>query len=73
MKVPFTVSIEKEDFDVLKRMCEVMGITQSKLMESAIRGYVLAAKGSGILKRKKATGADLVRFFAAGSVQDPLN
>jgi hypothetical protein len=71
MKTPFTISIEEDDAKAIKAMCEILGITVSKLFEDAVRGYVLAAKSSGILKKKKATPMDLVRLFGKGCTMDP--
>lgn len=71
MKKSMTISIEEDDERVLKRMCEVMGITVSKLVEDALRGYLIAAKTSGLLHKKKATAADLLRFLGKGCTLDP--
>lgn len=73
MKVQLSLSVEQEDAEALKRMCEIMGISVSKLMESAVKGYVLTAKASGLFKRKKVCGADLIRLFGTGVLQDPIN
>lgn len=70
MKKQLSISIEEEDERVLKQMCEIMGITVSKLVSDACRGYVVAAKVSGLLNKKKATAADLLRLFGKGLVKD---
>ena len=67
MKVGWSISIEEEDARTLDKMCEIMGISRTKLMESTIKGFVVTAKASGILKRKKANPIDMVKFFAAGT------
>lgn len=67
MKVPIAISVEQADAEVLKQLCAIMGIQMSKLFESTVRGYVLTAKASGILKKKKANPMDLVKLFAAGT------
>lgn len=66
MKIPWTVSVEREDAEIIDRMCEIMGISRSKLIQSAIRGYVIAAKTSGILKKHKAGPWDLIKYMQAG-------
>jgi len=70
MKIGFTISVEQEDAETLDRMCDIMGITRSKLFESTVKGYVATAKVSGILKKKKAGPWDLVRFMTAGVKQE---
>lgn len=70
MKMALSISVEEEDAETLRKMCDIMGITISKLFESTVRGYVVTAKTSGLLRKQKATAADLVRFFAKGAMQD---
>ena len=65
-KYPLTLSVDREDYEVIKKMCEVMGITQAKLFESTIKGFVFTAKASGLLLQDKAKAQDLLNFFTKG-------
>lgn len=72
MKVPLTISIEADDHRDLKLLAELMGMTMSKLFEDTIRGYVVTARATGVLNRKKMSKLDMVRFFSEGAKLNPL-
>jgi hypothetical protein len=65
------VRITETDMADLERLCAAMGITKAKLVHEAISGYLAAGRQSGILKRKKASVADLMAMFAAGMKLNP--
>lgn len=75
MRKPLTIAVDEEDEKVLRELCEVMGISMSQLFRDTVRGFVITAKATGILrkaKQGKISMLDKVKFMAKGMQQDPL-
>lgn len=73
MKTVMSISIEEELKKEAERMCAIMGISVSKMVCDALKGFVVAGKAAGLFKKSKANTADLVRLFGQGARLDPMN
>lgn len=71
MKKILSISIEEEDERELKQLCAILGIPVSQLFQEAARGYVKAAKMSGLFEKKTASKLALIKLFAKGAMLDP--
>jgi len=73
MKIITSVTIDEDVKRDAERMCEIMGISVSKMVNDALKGFVIAGKAAGIFKKSKANTADLVRVFGKGISLDPMS
>lgn len=63
--------MDRDTLRDLRIMCRIMGITMSKLLDEAAKGYVIAGRKAGIFGKKKASALDLMRLFEEGKKLDP--
>lgn len=66
MKVPLTISVEKEEMDILKDFCAKARVPVSLLFEGYISGVVQAVKIKGLHKKEKIGKLDFFRLMAGG-------
>jgi hypothetical protein len=70
MKTAMTLSIEKEDYDLLKGFCEQTGLTTTKLYETYTRSLVNTIKATGWTRSKRLSKIDVVRLLGKGLMQE---
>lgn len=63
MKVPLSISIDEDDMKALKLLSEKTGLSVSSFFELHTKGFVRAAKLSGILGKKEPSKLDVLRFL----------
>jgi hypothetical protein len=71
MKISTTISLEKDDIDVLRDFCAKTGFPMSKLFQDYVSVMVKTIKLVGADRRVKVTKLDLIRIFGKGISATP--
>lgn len=70
MKTAMTLSIEQEDYDLIKGFCEQTGLTASKLYETYTKAMVNTIKATGWTRNKKLSKIDVIKLLGKGMMQE---
>lgn len=67
----FTVTIEKESFDIVKGFCEKTGQDISGIVDTYFQSMARTIRVIGLDKKKDVTRADLLRVALKGVCESP--
>lgn len=70
MRVPVSITMEKEEFDILRHFCQKSGVPLTTIYREYTRSLVRTIKAAKLDQKQTYTKLDIVKFFAKGVMQD---
>lgn len=71
MKIPMSISIEEEDYEVLRGFCEKAKVPMSLFFTGYAQGIVIGMKARGLHKKARLTKLDILRYLGTSCLSEP--
>lgn len=71
MKIPLSISIEQEDYEVLRGFCVKAKVPMSIFFTAYAQGIVIAMKAKGLHKKQKLSKLDILKFVGSSCLAEP--